>query len=65
MNVFTKKLKLFEYFIKKNNLSNENSLNGVHQNSSEATLLKFMKYTANRSFLNMDTEEGVVKKTIC
>ena len=65
MNVFTKKLKLFEDFIKKNNLSNENSLDGVHQHSSEATFLKFMKYTANRSFLNMDTEEGVVKKTIC
>ena len=62
MNVFTKKLKLFEDFIKKNNLSNENSLDGVHQHSTEGTFQKFMKYTANRSFLNMDTEEGVVKK---
>ena len=62
MNVYTKKLKLFEDFIKKNNLTNENSLNGVHQHSSEATFIKFLKYTGNRSFLNMDTEEGVEKR---
>ena len=65
MNVFTKKLKLFEDFMKKNNLSNENSLDGVNQHSSEATFLKFMKYTENRSFLNMDPEEGLVKKIVC
>ena len=61
MNVYTKKLKVFEEFIKKKNLWYENNLDGVHQHSTEGTFLKFMKYTANRSFLNMDTDKGVEK----
>ena len=63
MQVYTKKLKLFEDFIKKNNLMNNNNLDTVHQYTTEGTFIKFMKYTANRSFLNMDTDKEIEQKT--